>query len=199
MKKEFTINLIDEDCIALEKKQYEFNALLSIIGYMAKDTIIDYENMQEEINEAEESGIALELEKAIIADKYCPEGYDSNDADWEANFHNSTIHYDFSKMKHYSGKTYTQKLTEEDINRLQLFQYEYNISLTLYTYLKESYNVNKEVLKEYKKVITKRNFDLEKTKNEISNKYKPDDVNLKTYDWSVDFIKGIIIYKEAIK
>ena len=198
MKENFIVKVSEEDSLALEKKQYEFNALLSIIGYMAKDSIIDYDMIQDEINELEKRGIALELEKAIIADKYCPEGYNSNDADWEIDFQEETINFKFNKNKISTGKIFKEQIEKEDIDKLQLLQYERNISLSLYTYLKEDYDMNKKILDEYLKVITERTLELEREKRKISNKYKPKEVNLFTYNWSIDFVKEIIIYQEAV-
>lgn len=198
MKENFIVKVSEEDSLALEKKQYEFNALLSIIGYMAKDSIIDYDMIQDEIDELEKRGIALELEKAIIADKYCPEGYNSNDADWEIDFQEETINFKFNKNKISTGKIFKEQIKKEDIDKLQLLQYERNISLSLYTYLKEDYDMNKKILDEYLKVITERTLELEREKRKISNKYKPKEVNLFTYNWSIDFIKEIIIYQEVI-
>lgn len=198
MKENFIVKVSEEDSLALEKKQYEFNALLSIIGYMAKDSIIDYDMIQDEIDELEKRGIALELEKAIIADKYCPEGYNSNDADWEIDFQEETINFKFNKNKISTGKIFKEQIKKEDIDKLQLLQYERNISLSLYTYLKEDYDMNKKILDEYLKVITERTLELEREKRKISNKYKPKEVNLFTYNWSIDFIKEIIIYQEAV-
>ena len=198
MNENFIVKVSEEDSLALEKKQYEFNALLSIIGYMAKDSIIDYDMIQDEINELEKRGIALELEKAIIADKYCPEGYNSNDADWEIDFQEETINFKFNKNKISTGKIFKEQIEKEDIDKLQLLQYERNISLSLYTYLKEDYDMNKKILDEYLKVITERTFELEREKRRISNKYKPKEVNLFTYNWSIDFVKEIIIYQEAV-
>lgn len=198
MNENFIVKVSEEDSLALEKKQYEFNALLSIIGYMAKDSIIDYDMIQDEIDELEKRGIALELEKAIIADKYCPEGYNSNDADWEIDFQEETINFKFNKNKISTGKIFKEQIKKEDIDKLQLLQYERNISLSLYTYLKEDYDMNKKILDEYLKVITERTLELEREKRKISNKYKPKEVNLFTYNWSIDFIKEIIIYQEVI-
>lgn len=198
MNENFIVKVSEEDSLALEKKQYEFNALLSIIGYMAKDSIIDYDMIQDEIDELEKRGVALELEKAIIADKYCPEGYNSNDADWEIDFQEETINFKFNKNKISTGKIFKEQIKKEDIDKLQLLQYERNISLSLYTYLKEDYDMNKKILDEYLKVITERTLELEREKRKISNKYKPKEVNLFTYNWSIDFIKEIIIYQEVI-
>ena len=197
MAKEITIKMLEEDVIALQKRQYEFNGLLSIIGYMAKDRIIDYEAMQEEINEAEKKGIALEMEKAIVSHKYCPQDRNVNDADWSTDFYNSSITFNFIKEPSKNRKKYTFPITETDLNEIQLLQYEYNISLSIYTYLKETYDINPKILKEYMKVVTSRGIELEKCKNKIANKYKPDQVNLSTYDWSIDFIIKVITYEEV--
>ena len=197
MKKSFIVNISEEDSLALERKQYEFNTLLSVIGYMTKDSIIDYDMIQDEINELEKRGVALELEKAIIANKYCPEGYDSNEADWEIDFQEKTINFKLPQNKNYIGKSFREKIEKEDVNKLQLLQYERNISLTLYTYLKEDFDVRRSILDEYLKVVTERTVELEQEKRRISNKYKPKEVSLFTYDWSIDFINEIIIYREA--
>lgn len=199
MKRSFIVNISEEDSLALERKQYEFNALLSVIGYMAKDSIIDYDMIQNEINELEKRGVALELEKAIIANKYCPEEYDSNEVDWEIDFQEKTINFKLPQNKIYIGKSFREKIEKEDVNKLQLLQYERNISLTLYTYLKEDFDVRKNILDEYLKVVTERTVELEQEKRRVSNKYKPKEVSLFTYDWSIDFINEIIIYQEAKK
>lgn len=199
MKRSFIVNISEEDSLALERKQYEFNALLSVIGYMAKDSIIDYDMIQNEIDELEKRGVALELEKAIIANKYCPEEYDSNEVDWEIDFQEKTINFKLPQNRIYIGKSFREKIEKEDINKLQLLQYERNISLTLYTYLKEDFDVRKNILDEYLKVVTERTVELEQEKRRVSNKYKPKEVSLFTYDWSIDFINEIIIYQEAKK
>lgn len=88
------------------------------------------------------------------------------------------------------------KIDSEDSNLIERKFYEYRAGRENISFLMKDKEVNIELLNEYIRIVEVRYYELEKTKVLMSKKYKPFDLNGKSYSYSFDFEEETIIYDE---
>lgn len=89
------------------------------------------------------------------------------------------------------------RIINEESKNLENLYYTYNASLDIISYLmsQEKINIKKEYLIDYLNNSETKFMELEKEKEFLSQKYLPDELKNKKYNYTFDFINESIIYE----
>lgn len=85
-----SINIPEKECVYVERLWYEYNAALGILRYLMSQPDTLEKHLQLYVDSCEAKGVALEIAKQEVSDKYKPEG---KVLSYSFNFDKLTIDY----------------------------------------------------------------------------------------------------------
>ena len=88
------------------------------------------------------------------------------------------------------------KIDSEDSNLVERKYFEHAAGKDNLQFLMRDAEVNMRILQQYIDIVEKRFYELEKCKKYISDKYCPEELKGKSYDYSFDFDEETITYEE---
>lgn len=93
MKKEFKVNIGEENSRKMEKIWYEYNAARDIVKFLMEGGTVSFENLQEYLMVAEARFVESEKMKESLAKEFKPEEVDLTKYNYSFNFDDFTIEF----------------------------------------------------------------------------------------------------------
>lgn len=88
------------------------------------------------------------------------------------------------------------KIDSEDSNLIERKYFEHAAGRDNIAFLMRGEGINTDVLQQYINIVEKRFYELEKSKKYISEKYCPEELKGKAYEYAFDFDEEVIIYEQ---
>ena len=93
MKKEFTVDVKEEDITAVEKAHYEWSAARDTARFLMSDSTVDKDNLASYLESVEKKFVVIEKLKEEVGAKYAPNEVDLKKFNYQFDFNNHCIIY----------------------------------------------------------------------------------------------------------